>query len=128
MANSKPQSGPGFPLSVANDALTVLNFTHGGGLPGQSPLTAAQNLTQQEQRYAPSGPVKTSLQAENTALTGGQDVTTTLGKALAFLTSTSNWLRLGEILAGAVLLLFGLMQLRGTSATGTAKKAARVAL
>lgn len=50
-----------------------------------------------------------------------------LGGITAFLTSGQNWLRLGEVLAGALLLLFGLLTLSGGGASGAAKSAAKAA-
>lgn len=120
--------GPGFPLNLITDALNVVDATH-GGTTAVNPLKSAQDLTQQEQRYAPSGAIKTSLSAENTALTGASDVTNSVGKALGFLTSGRNWIRLLEVIAGAILVVMGLHQLTGigNGAIGAAKTAARVA-
>lgn len=88
------------PLGLANDAASVLDVLH-GGQPVQNPVKAAANLPKQEAHYAPQ-PVKNVL---NTA--------SSLGNIVTFITSPANWMRLGEILFGVILLLMGLRTLAG---------------
>lgn len=132
MASSK-KGGESFPLNLISDAANIIDATH-GGVTAVNPLHSAQDLTQKEQSYAPKGVIKTSLSAENTGLTGIGDVTNTVGHTLGFLTSGKNWIRLGEVVAGVILIVMGLRTLAGhdttpiSVTTGAAKGATKAAM
>lgn len=103
------------PLDVFyNDNPTVKGLGHdvaGGAQAISHPLGTKKN---------PS-PLGSTVNTVKSVASGVGDVTT-------FLTSTENWIRIGEVIAGLILLVMGLKTLSGnqTSVIGTAARAARV--